>query len=229
MRRALKWGVVALVVVVLAVGGFVAWWVLTDHTPGKPTLNANGPTTSGGPATPVGPWHIVREPEVFVGYRIKELFGDAVLKHEVVGRTSTVSGGLTIAGNRVTKAAVLANLGDLESDRAARDTYIHDHALETDKFPTARFTLTTPISLPAGIERGKAVHTTAKGRLLLHGVTRPVTVDLDARWDGPTIQVVGSAPITLADFHIGAPNTVIADVDDHGSFEFDLVFAPGLA
>jgi len=229
MRRALKWGAVALAVVVLAVGGFLAWWILTDNTPGKPKLDAAGPTTTGGPATPVGPWHIVRTKDVFVGYRIKELFGDAVLKHEVVGRTPTVSGGLTIAGNRVTKATVSADLGDLESDRAARDTYIHDHALETDKFPTSRFTLTTPISLPAGIVRGKAVHTTATGRLLLHGVTRPVTVDLDAQWNGPTIQVVGSAPITLADFHINAPNTVIADVDDHGSFEVDLVLAPGRA
>jgi len=227
VRRALKWGAVALVVVVLAVGGFLAWWILSDRAPGKPKLSAADPTATGGPATPVGPWHVVRTKDVFVGYRIKELFGDAVLKHTVVGRTPTVSGGLTIAGNRVTNAQVTADLADLESDRAARDTYIHDHALETDKFPTSRFTLTTPISLPAGISRGKALHTTATGRLLLHGVTRPVTVDLDARWDGPTIQVVGSAPITLANFHITAPNTVIADVDDHGSFEVDLVLAPG--
>ena len=92
MRRALKWGVVALVVVVLAVGGFLAWWILSDRAPGKPTLNGAGPTT-GGPATPVGPWHVVRKKDAFVGYRIKELFGDAVLKHEVVGRTPTVSGG----------------------------------------------------------------------------------------------------------------------------------------
>jgi polyisoprenoid-binding protein YceI len=229
VRRALKWGVVALVVVVLAVGGFLAWWILSDRAPGKPKLNAAGPTATGGPATPVGPWHVVRSKDAFVGYRIKELFGDAVLKHEVVGRTPTVSGGLTIAGNRVTQAQVTADLGDLESDRAARDTYIQDHALDTDKFPTGRFTLTAPISLPANVARGKAVHTTATGRLLLHGVTRPVTVALDAQWNGPTIQVVGSAPITLADFHIDAPNTVIADVDDHGSFELDLVLAPGRA
>jgi len=227
--RALKWGAVALVGVVLAVGGFLAWWILSDRAPGKPKLSAAGPTATGGPATPVGPWHVVRTKDVFVGYRIQELFGDAVLKHTVVGRTPTVSGGLTIAGNRVTTAQVTADLADLESDRAQRDTYIHDHALETDKFPTARFTLTTPIPLPAGIKRGEAVETKATGRLLLHGVTRPVTVDLDARWDGPTIQVVGSAPITLADFHITAPNTVIADVDDHGSFEVDLVLAPGRA
>ena len=227
MRRALKWGVVALVVVILVVAGFLAWWILTDRAPGKPTLNGAAPTTTGGPATPVGPWHIVRTKNAYVGYRIKELFGDSVLKHEVVGRTPTVSGGLRIAGSRVTSTNVRADLGDLESDRAARDTYIQDNALETNKFPTSRFTLTSPISLPTGIARGKAVHATATGRLLLHGVTRPVTVTLDARWNGPTIQVVGSAPITLADFHINAPNTVIADVDDHGSFEFDLLFAPG--
>jgi polyisoprenoid-binding protein YceI len=224
--RALKWGAVALVVVVLAVGGLLAWWILSDRAPGKPKLSAAGPTT-GGPATPVGGWHVVRTKDVFVGYRIRELFGDAVLKHTVVGRTPTVSGGLTIAANRVTTAQVTADLAELESDRAQRDTYIHDHALETDKFPTARFTLTTPIPLPADIKRGEGVETKATGRLLLHGVTRPVTVDVDARWDGPTIQVVGSAPITLADFHITAPNTVIADVDDHGSFEVDLVLAPG--
>jgi len=229
MRRALKWGVVALVVIVLAVGGFLAWWILSDRAPAKPTLNGAGPTATGGPATPVGPWHVVREKDVFVGYRIKELFGDAVLKHEVVGRTPSVSGGLTISGNRVTSTNVRADLRDLASDRAARDTYIQDNALDTNKFPTGRFTLTTPISLPAGVVRGQALHATAKGRLLLHGVTRPVSVDLDAQWNGPTIQVVGSAPITLADFHISAPNTVIADVDDHGSFEFDLVFAPGRA
>ena len=106
-------------------------------------------------------------------------------------------------------------------------TYIHDHALESDKYPTARFTLTAPITLPGGIARGKKLQVQAKGRLELHGVTRPVTVPLDARWNGPTIEVVGSAPITLADFKIDAPHTVIADVDDHGSFELDLLFAPG--
>ena len=228
MRRALKYGVIALIVVVLAIGGFVAWWVLTDRAPGKPELSATG-ATAGGPATPNGTWHVVRKPGVFVGYRIKELFGDAVLKHEVVGRTPAVTGRLTIAGNRVTQAVVSGDLRQLASDREARDSYIHDHALETDKFPTGRFTLTAPITIPNNVGRGKAVHAEATGRLELHGVTRPVGIDLDARWNGPTIQVVGTAPITLADFHITAPNTVIADVDDHGSFEVDLLFAPGRA
>ena len=71
------------------------------------------------------------------------------------------------------------------------------------------------------------MHTVATGTLLLHGVTRPVKVTLDARWNGPTIDAVGTAPIVLADFGIDAPDTPIAKVDDHGSLELDLQFAPG--
>jgi polyisoprenoid-binding protein YceI len=227
VRRAIKLLVGAVVLVVLVAGGVLAWYLVSDRAPAKPTLSATGPSTAGGPGTPDGPWHVVRKPDAYVGYRIKELFGDTIIKHEVVGRTPTVTGRLTVADGRVTVVGVSADLRDLESDRAARDTYIHDNALESDKYPTGRFTLTAPIALPGRAERGKAVHTRATGRLLLHGVTRPVTFTLDARWNGPTIEVVGSAPIKLADYGIDPPDTVIAKVDDHGSIEVKLVFAPG--
>jgi polyisoprenoid-binding protein YceI len=114
----------------------------------------------------------------------------------------------------------------IDSGRSARDAYTRDNALETGKFKVARFVLTPPLALPAPITKGKQVHVNAKGTLLLHGVSRPVTVALDARWNGPTIEAVGTAPITLADFGIDAPNTPIAKVDDHGTLELALKFAP---
>ena len=227
MRRLIKFVVGAVVLVVLVAGGLLAWYLVSDDAPPKPKLSATGPSSAGGPSTPDGPWHVVGRADAYVGYRIKELFGDTIIKHDVVGRTPTVSGRLTVADGRVTKVTVSADLRDLQSDRAARDTYIHDNALESDEFPTGRFTLTAPIALPGRAERGKKVHTRATGRLLLHGVTHPITIDLDARWNGPTIEVVGSAPIELADYGIDAPDTVIAKVDDHGSIEVKLVFAPG--
>jgi hypothetical protein len=67
----------------------------------------------------------------------------------------------------------------------------------------------------------------ATGRLLLHGVARPITFILDGRWNGRTIDVVGSAPIILRDYGIEPPDTVIASVDDNGAVELDLTFAPG--
>ncbi len=227
MRRAFKFLVGALVLVVLVAGGLLAWYVFGNPAPAKPKLSVDSPVGTGGPATPNGTWHVVREPDAYVGYRIKELFGDAIVKRDAVGRTPTVSGRMTIVNGRVTTAVVSADLRDLESGRASRDTYIQDNALESNTYPTGRFTLTAPIALPVPAARGKAVHVHATGRLLLHGVSRPVSLELDARWNGPTIQVVGTAPITLADYKIDAPDTVIAKVDDHGSFEVDLVFAPG--
>jgi polyisoprenoid-binding protein YceI len=173
-------------------------------------------------------WHIVPTKNGFVGYRIKELFGDAILKRDAVGQTHAVSGTLAVARDRVATAVVTADLTRLGSDRAARDAYVREHTLQTSTFPRARFTLTEPISLPTTLQKGvslKGLH--AAGRMLIHGVTHPITFTLDARWNGPTIEVVGSAPVVLADYGITAPHTVIANVDDHGSMELDLTFAPG--
>ena len=87
MRRALKWLIVVVLVVVLAGAGFLAWYIFGSRVPGKPELSATS-NTRGGPKTPDGSWHVVRNNNVFVGYRIKELFGDALLKRGR-GRTST--------------------------------------------------------------------------------------------------------------------------------------------
>ncbi len=227
MRRRLRWLIGALVVVVLLGAGLVAWYIIGSRVPAKPKLDSSS-NTSGGPSSPVGAWHVVRGKNVFVGYRIKELFGDALLKRAAVGRAGAVNGRLTIAGDRVTAAAVSVELDDLGSDRDARDAYVRDTTLETAKFPTARFTLTKPIALPAAVTRGKVLHgLRATGRMLLHGVTRPITFILDGRWNGRTIDVVGSAPIILRDYGIEPPDTVIASVDDNGTVELDLTFAPG--
>jgi polyisoprenoid-binding protein YceI len=227
VRRAFKFLFGALAILLVGAIAFTAWYVLTDDAPAKPKLSNNTPTGTGGPPTPVGAWHVVRGPSVFVGYRIKELFGDAVLKRDAVGRTDLVTGGLKIAGSRVATVIVNADVSKLDSGRPSRDAYTRDNALETGKFKTARFTLTAPVLLPTNVARGKQVHAVASGALLLHGVTRPVRITLDARWNGPTIEAVGSAPIALADFGIDAPSTPIAKVDDHGTLEFDLQFAPG--
>jgi polyisoprenoid-binding protein YceI len=226
VRRAIKLLVGAVVVVVVFAAAFVAWWVFGDRAPAKPKLSADASAEAGGPATPDGAWHVKPGSQVYVGYRIKELFGDSTLKHDVVARTPAVTGRLRIANDRVTTAVVSGDVTKLTSDREARDSYIRDNGLDSYKFPTARFTLTTPIPLATPVKKGQEVNTQAHGTLLLHGVKRPVTFSVQARWDGPTIDVVGTAPIVLRDFGITPPHTVIADVDDHGSMELDLSFVP---
>ena len=72
---------------------------------------------------------------------------------------------------------------------------------------------------------GETVSVDATGEFTLHGVTKPVTITLQGRWDGNKVQVVGSLPIAFADYGITAPTApLVASVDDHGEMELQLFF-----
>ena len=66
--------------------------VRRPRTRRSPSSARPDPPSAGGPATPDGRWRILGQPRDYVGYRIKELFGDAVLKRDAVGRTNAVTG-----------------------------------------------------------------------------------------------------------------------------------------
>jgi len=67
---------------------------------------------------------------------------------------------------------------------------------------------------------------TATGDLTIAGVTRPVTVELEAVLGDGSGQVAGSIPITFADFGVEAPNLGFVSVEPDGFVEFSLVIAP---
>ena len=52
-------------------------------------------------------------------------------------------------------------------------------------------------------------------------------LELDTRWDGAAIEVVGTSPLAFADFGIDPPNTPLVTVDTIGKFELALTFVPG--
>jgi polyisoprenoid-binding protein YceI len=224
VRHPIRWLVGGLLVVVLAVVGFGAWYIFGDSAPGKPKLSSNAKVDAGARATPAGAWAIAPGTDVYVGYRIKELFAGDTIEKDAVGRTSDVTGSMNIARDQVTATTINADLQKLKSNRAARDNYIHTHAIESDRFPRATFVLTSPIRLPATLRAGATQHVDAEGRLTLHGMSKPITIPLDARWNGSTIDVVGTAPIILADYDVQAPKTGVVAVQDHGSLELKLTF-----
>jgi polyisoprenoid-binding protein YceI len=220
VRHPLRWIVAAVVVVVLAVGGLAAWWILGDDAPPAPELS-DAPDPGGAPPA-TGEWEVVAGDDVYVGYRIKELFGGATIKRDAVGRTGDVRGSLVIEDDRVRRAEITADVTTLDSGRAARDSYLRTNALQTEEFPEATFVLAAPIDF--GREGPRAVAVRARGRLTLHGETRSIVVDVEAQFDGETIEVAGTAPVVLADFGIEAPDTPVAAVDDNGSLELHLRF-----
>lgn len=228
--------IVIAVVVVLLVGGGAVWYtVLRDKSDPTASLAAIGsPGTTAAGATPKssadGSWKVKQDTGVFAGYRVQELFGGQTIKKTANGRTPDVSGTLTVQGSTIPTVEVKANMTKLKSDEARRDSAIMGRGIETEKFPEATFTLTSPITLPSAPVSGQEVSVTAKGDLTLHGQTKSVEVPLKATWDGSTIKVatVGEGlPITFADYGMSVieiPGFVTTD--DNGTLELQLLFVP---
>lgn len=156
----------------------------------------------------------------YAGYRVHEVLqGNDV---NVVGRTKDVQGTATVADGQLTKATVEVQVAKIATPEAARDEYFRQKALETDKYPTATFTLTKPVDVAQALD-GTKQDVTLSGTMDMHGVERPVTADAQvAVGDGGTVQVVGSVPVTFEDYGVTAPSLGFVTVDGKGSVEFSL-------
>ena len=129
---------------------------------------------------------------------------------------------MTIDGNVVTDISVTADLTQLESDQARRERYLQNSALEIATFDTASF-VAESATLTAVPEIGTPLEVDVTGMLTLHGVTNEVTVPIEARWNGDSIDIAGNADIVLADYGIEPPDIGgFVSVGDEGAFEFQL-------
>lgn len=182
----------------------------------EPSLSASAAPAAGTDTT--GTWAV--SDGSYAGYRLDEVLqGEDVT---VTGRTEDVTGQVTISDSEVTEASIEVKVATIATDSGNRDGYFRDNAIEAEKFPTATFELTEPAALEAGATEVELV-----GDLTVHGVTTSVTVEAEVGGDADALQVVGSVPITFADFGVEAPNLGFVKVEDTGSVEFSLELAKG--
>ncbi|NIJ03989.1 YceI family protein [Frigoribacterium faeni] len=151
------------------------------------------------------------------GYRVDEVLNGTDVT--VVGSTDQVTGSVTVDGDAVTAATVEVDVASIATDSANRDGYFRDDAMEASTYPTATFVLSEPID--AGVPADGEVETVeATGDLTMHGVTKSVTVSLQAALSGDGVQVSGSVPVTFSDFGVEAPSFGFVQVEDSGTVEF---------
>lgn len=233
-------GIVAgVAVLVLAGGAFAGWWFLVrDDAPDEADIDTASDTLDDGAVDAVAPdgidgtWSVDTSVGSFddfsstwAGYRFREELA-SIGANTAVGRTPDVSGTMTIARGAVTAVDVEVDVTTLKSDSGTRDAALRSRGLETGRFPTATFSLTEPLALPAGVESGEPASAEVTGELTIHGVTRPVTVTVDARLEGAEAAVVGRARVTLADYDIDPPTGFsVLSVEDEGTFELQIFFA----
>jgi polyisoprenoid-binding protein YceI len=250
--RPIVWLGTAVVIAVLAVGAYGLWYLFLRPA-GPPPVSisdvsvpsaaapsgssaatassagsgSSGPSNATGSSNLSGTWSVDSSLGSFVGYRVQEQLA-SIGANTAVGRTSGVTGSLTLNGSTVTAVDITADMTQLQSDDSRRDGTLSHQGIEYSKYPTAEFKLTQALSLGSVPADGQTVSATATGDLTLHGVTKSVQIPLQAKLSDGHIIVTGSLPIAFADYNIQAPTSfAVLSVQDHGTMELQLLFTKG--
>jgi polyisoprenoid-binding protein YceI len=187
---------------------------LPTSSPQSTATPALGGPASGGSLA--GSYHVAAGSQA--GYRVKETL--AGQHATAVGRTSRVSGSMTIVGHRVVAASFMVDMASVTSDRSERDDQFHGRIMDVAQFPTGSFTLTQPIVISPVPPLGSVVTEPATGNLTLHGTTRPVRLTLRAERTTSGIEVTGTTTISYGEFGISNPSFGgFVSVGDSGAFE----------
>jgi polyisoprenoid-binding protein YceI len=242
-----------LAVALLAIGGAAAAYVLVlrgsqvaplaldtavpgtssgaDASSGASTSSiAPGGSPAVGAADLPGTW--VLAADSVAGYRVREQLANLDAESDAVGRTSAISGQAVIGSQGadlvVSDATFSVDLTQLQSDDNRRDGQLSRQGIETAQFPTATFKLTQPVTLPADAPSGAVVNVSLTGDLTLHGVTKQVSIPVQAQLQGSQIQVVGSYTFPWGDFGMQKPTSFsVLSVADQATLEFKLLLAKG--
>ena len=219
-------GVVLLGGTAAVAGPIVYRDLIVGEAEAAPTVTAAPSPTAGtstiDPAELSGTWAV--SDGSYAGYRVDEVLNNTDVT--VVGRTEEVTGTLAVENLTLTAADLTVDVASITTDSSSRDAYFRDNALRVSEYPEATFTLTGPVTAVATPVVGEVQALTATGVLTIAGVTRSVSVELEAVLNDGSGQVAGSIPITFADFGVEAPNLGFVSVEPDGFVEFSLVIVP---
>jgi polyisoprenoid-binding protein YceI len=213
-----------------AAGVLFVYFVLFSHAAPAPLALASpsaGAQSSALTSTAIpGSWKVA--PKSVAGYRVREQLAFLSAPSDAVGRTSQISGTVTIAGSgttlTVSAASLTVNVASLTSDQSMRDSHLQTLGIESAQFPRATFVLASPVTLPANATSGAEIQVSLQGALTIHGTTKTVTIPVQARVTGTQIEVVGSITFPWGEFNMQAPNVGgFVTVDGTATMEFDLL------
>ncbi len=147
------------------------------------------------------------------------------------GDTDQVTGQIRVDWAHPTVAPqgrFVVRLSALSTGNGLRDSNMRSRFLETDKYPTATFTLTQLQAPPGPVASGQTVQGVASGTFTLHGVTRPITpAVMVTRGRGAngsqTLHLVAHFVVRLADYKIATPRFLFFSVRQSHAVTVDLL------
>ncbi|MDW8060532.1 MAG: YceI family protein [Thermomicrobium sp.] len=163
-------------------------------------------------------------------YRAREQLLGRSLPNDAVGRTNAVEGQIVFTADGAIDAArskFTVDLTTLRSDESRRDNYIKQNTLEVDRYPNAEFQPTAESGLPWPLPQSGQLQFQLEGNLTVHGVTKPVTWDVQATIDGGRITGTATTQVTFQDFGMTPPRVpIVLSLEDTITLELDFTFEP---
>ena len=217
---------ISLAAAILIVGGPWLYTRLFRDEPLNPfnetSISKDGVTATTGEIEISGDWKLIAESQV--GYRIKERI--ALKTFETVGRSSEVTGSLKILDSQITQTTFEVDMKTFQSDSGGRDAQFNGRIMDTEKYPTANFVLTEPITLVEKPLNGLTIKNAATGNLTIRGTTKEVTLPLSSTLQNSVITVIGQIQIQFDEWKIPNPSVPLVFIytEPNCILEFSLKF-----
>jgi polyisoprenoid-binding protein YceI len=158
-------------------------------------------------------------------YKVREQLARLSLPSDAIGKTTSVSGSVTIKADGSIDASsskFVVDLTTLVSDSAMRDNFIKRSTLQTSQYPDATFVPTQASGLPNPLPSSGEVNFQLTGDMTIHGVTKSITWTVTGTVNGASASGVATTSFKFEDFGLSAPQvSVVLSVVDLITLEID--------
>ncbi len=215
---------VLLTLLCLALAGFSTAYAQSDDAAAAP--DAANPPTASAPAP--GSVQLVVDPNNSqASYHAHEQLAGNDLPSDAVGTTHGVSGTIVLNPDgsvNSDQSQVTVDLTSLMSDEDQRDNFIKRNTLQVDQFPTATFVPTQVVGLDTPLPTSGQQTFQLMGNLTVHGVTQPVTWDVNAQFGDASVSGDATTPVHISDFGMPVPSVaVVLTLNDALTLEMQFV------
>lgn len=123
-----------------------------------------------------------------------------------VGKTSSITGSLVLAGGKFLPSTVTVDLRTLKTNDGMRDRHIQQDPLQTSTYPNAVFAITGAQGAAPAVVDGQTVSLKLAGNMTIHGTQKPVVWDAKAELAGGVLHLTGTTNFNLPDFGMQPPD-----------------------
>jgi polyisoprenoid-binding protein YceI len=195
----------AVVVCVLASAcGTSTSTIAPSATPASPPATATSVSVSSAGATTL----VLDASSSQVSYHAQEQLVGRSLPSAAVGTAPVVSGSIVLSPDgsiAADQSQIQVDLRKLKSDESRRDNFIQGNTLQTSRFPMATFVPREAQGLPSPLPTSGQLTFQLAGDLTVHGVTRPVTWQVNAQFDGGSVSGAATTNVNISDFGMSPP------------------------